>query len=92
MRVFAYIRVSTVRQGTQGSSLQEQRAAIERYVAQHQLEIPAWFEEQETAAKSGRPVFRTMINALGQGQADGIVIHKIDRSARNLRDWADLAN
>src|SRR5207244_2409004 len=27
---------------------------------------------------------------LRQGRADGVVIHKIDRSARNLKDWADL--
>jgi DNA invertase Pin-like site-specific DNA recombinase len=27
---------------------------------------------------------------LRKGKADGVMIHKIDRSARNLRDWADL--
>ena len=31
-----------------------------------------------------------MLKQLRQGRADGVVIHKIDRSARNLRDWADL--
>lgn len=47
--VFAYIRVSTVKQGLKGSSLQEQKAAIERYVDQQGLHVVAWFEEQETA-------------------------------------------
>ena len=48
------------------------------------------FEERETAAKRGRPIFTTMLRSLTRGQASGVVIHKIDRSARNLRDWADL--
>jgi len=86
---YGYIRVSTVRQG-EGVSLQQQRAAIEQYAQRHNLEIARWFEELETAAKSGRPVFSEMIKQLKRGSARGVIIHKIDRSARNLRDWADL--
>lgn len=88
-RFFGYIRVSTVKQG-EGVSLAEQRAAIERYAAQHGLDIAEWFEDQETAAKRGRREFGRMLKALARGRADGVVIHKIDRSARNLKDWADL--
>ncbi len=87
---FGYIRVSTQKQGQTGVSLQEQRAAIERYAERHQLTIARWFEERETAAKRGRPIFTTMLKLLKQRKAGGIIIHKIDRSARNLRDWADL--
>jgi len=90
--VFAYIRVSTQKQGVQGSSLQEQRASISAYAAQHGLTIAEWFEEMETAAKGGRPKFRKMIQGLDTGVASGVVIHKIDRGARNLRDWADLGD
>jgi site-specific DNA recombinase len=86
---YGYIRVSTARQGD-GVSLPQQRAAIEQYAQRHGYEIAQWFEEQETAAKSGRPVFGEMIKHLGRGNARGVIIHKIDRSARNLRDWADL--
>jgi site-specific DNA recombinase len=89
-RCFGYIRVSTTRQGEQGVSLQEQRTAIERYARQHDLTIISWYEEQETAAKRGRPKFNQMIKLLRQHKAEGVIIHKIDRSARNLRDWADL--
>ena len=88
--VFAYIRVSTARQGVQGVSLQEQRAAIERYARQHSLHIEEWFEECQTAAKRGRPVFSRMVKELGSKKIGGLVIHKIDRSTRNLKDWADL--
>src|ERR1039457_847246 len=86
---YGYIRVSAARQG-EGVSLQQQRAAIEQYAQRHSLEISRWFEELETAAKSGRPLFSEMIKQLKRGSARGVIIHKIDRSARNLRDWADL--
>ena len=88
--LYAYIRVSTVKQGEKGSSLQEQRTAIENYAVKHGLHIASWFEEKETAAKQGRKIFNQMIKALAKGKAAGVIIHKIDRSARNLKDWADL--
>jgi len=87
---FAYIRVSTVKQGEHGSSLQEQRAAIEAFARRENLSISGWFEEMETAAKLGRTQFTKMIADLERGRASGVIIHKIDRSARNLKDWAHL--
>jgi site-specific DNA recombinase len=89
---FAYIRVSTVKQGEKGSSLTEQRDAIERYAIKQGLCVTEWFEEQETAAKRGRTVFRKMLTRLKKGSAHGLVMHKVDRGARNLADWAELAS
>lgn len=88
---FSYTRVSTTKQGDHGVSLQEQHDAILRYAMRQNLEIIRSFEEQETAAKLGRPVFSEMLRLLKHGKAAGVVIHKIDRGARNLKDWADLA-
>jgi DNA invertase Pin-like site-specific DNA recombinase len=88
--MFAYTRVSTVKQGEKGVSLQEQKDAILRYAKQRNLEIVRWFEERETAAKQGRPAFTYMLKLLRLKVAEGVVIHKIDRSARNLEDWADV--
>jgi len=87
---FAYIRVSTAKQGQHGVSLQEQRDAIERFAEREQITVVSWFEERETAAKRGRPVFNRMLSLLKRGGVDGVLMHKIDRSARNLKDWADL--
>jgi site-specific DNA recombinase len=87
---FAYARVSTPRQGEKGVSLQEQKAAIERYAAIHQLEIARWFEERESAAHTGRAAFSDMLRLLHLGKTQGVIIHKIDRSARNMQDWADV--
>ena len=76
----------------EGVSLEAQTEAIERYAAQHGLNISRWFEEKETAAKQGRPVFSEMVKLLMNGQAQGVIMHKIDRSARNLRDWATVGD
>lgn len=89
---FGYVRVSTIKQGETGVSLQQQREAIERYAQRNSCEVVRWFEEQETAAKQGRPLFNEMMKLLRRGTARGVIIHKIDRSARNLRDWADLGD
>lgn len=87
--VYAYIRVSTTKQG-EGVSLEVQKEAIERYATSNNLSIVQWFEEKETAAKQGRPMFSSLMKLLGKRQASGVIMHKIDRSARNLKDWADL--
>jgi site-specific DNA recombinase len=89
-KYFAYARVSTPRQGEKGVSLPEQKEAIERYARAHGLEIIRWFEERESASQTGRPTFTQMLRLLRRGTVQGVIIHKIDRSARNLEDWADV--
>lgn len=89
---FAYIRVSTVRQGEHGVSLQEQRYAIEQYAQRAGLSIMRWFEERESAAQRGRPAFTAMLQLLRSGKAHGVIFHKIDRSSRNHRDWAEISD
>jgi DNA invertase Pin-like site-specific DNA recombinase len=87
---FGYIRVSTVKQG-EGVSLEAQKEAILGYARRHTLDVAQWFEEKETAAKRGRPIFSQMLKLLQKEDAHGVIMHKIDRGARNLKDWADLA-
>ncbi len=89
-KCFGYIRVSRKKQ-EEGVSLEEQRDAIIAYARKHGIVIVEWFEETITAAKSGRPEFTKMVGLLRKKKAEGVVIHKIDRSARNLHDWADFS-
>ena len=88
---YGYVRVSTVKQG-EGVSLEAQRDAITAFAEKNELTITRWFEEKETAAKRGRPVFSEMIRELKRGRAQGLVVHKIDRSARNFSDWAKIGD
>lgn len=89
-KCFAYIRVSTVKQG-EGVSLEAQREAITVFASRQNIEIVQWFEEKETAAKRGRPIFNKMIADLKKRRADGLVVHKIDRFARNLIDYGKIS-
>ncbi|MEL6503583.1 MAG: recombinase family protein [Pseudomonadota bacterium] len=86
---FGYVRVSTKKQG-EGVSLEAQKEAILHFAERNEIKVVRWFEEQQTAAKSGRPVFNSMLNALKRGGAQGVVMHRIDRSARNFFDWAKI--
>lgn len=90
-KYIAYIRVSTVRQGEKGASLPEQKSVIEGYAQREGLLICQWYEETETAAKVGRILFKKMLHTLERGEAHGLILHKIDRGARNLKDWAALS-
>ncbi len=90
-KCYGYIRVSTVKQGD-GVSLEAQKDAIEAFATRNNLIISKWFEEKETAAKRGRPIFNRMVTELKQKKADGLIIHKIDRSARNFADWAKIGD
>lgn len=87
---FGYIRVSTQKQG-EGVSLEAQKDAILAYAERQGLSVCRWFEEKETAAKSGRRVFNQMLKLLQKRAAAGLIMHRIDRSARNLRDWAAIS-
>lgn len=89
-RYFGYTRVSTDKQGERGVSLGEQKEIIQRYAFHKGLGISRWFEERETASKTGRPIFNAMLSLLKSGHAAGVIIHKVDRGARNFRDWAEI--
>lgn len=89
--VYGYIRVSTKEQ-VSGASLPEQKSAILEFAKKNDLKIIHFYKESKTAAKKGRPFFIEMIKNLKEGKADGVIMHKIDRSARNLHDWASIGD
>jgi DNA invertase Pin-like site-specific DNA recombinase len=86
----AYIRISDERRQGQGASLDAQRHAIAQYAERKDLRIGKWVEERETAAATGRPLFTELIRDLRAHKYAGLILHKIDRGARNLDDWTDL--
>lgn len=90
-RCYGYARVSTAKQG-EGVSLEAQKEAIAAFAERHGFSIVRWFEEKETAAKRGRPIFDGMVKDLLRHKADGLIVHKIDRSARNFTDWAKIGD
>lgn len=91
-KYYAYLRVSTARQGEEGVSIPEQKRAILEYATKRGFQVAESLEEHVSAAKRGRPVFDKLVKNLKSTGTGGIIIHKIDRGARNLRDWADIAD
>jgi len=99
-RFFAYIRVSHPSQDDEksadsketreGASFTEQRSVIARYAEREGLAIIEWFREVESAAVRGRRIFAAMAKRLRKGEAEGFIVHKVDRSSRNYHDWADI--
>lgn len=84
---FGYIRASTQKQ-REGVSLEAQKEAVAGFASRHELTVTKWFEEMQTAAKGGCPKFNQVLRHLRRGGAEGVTIHKVDRAARNPRDWA----
>lgn len=89
---YAYVRTSTVKQGIEGVSLEVQEAQARSFARQRGLEIKRVFVEMETAAKQGRPLFTQMMQELRSEQAEGLILHKVDRGARTLREWSDITD
>ena len=90
---FGYIRVSTQKQG-EGVSLEAQKDAITAFASRNDLTITIkWFEEKGNRRQErATDLLNEMLRQLKRGKATGLIMHKIDRSARNPRDWADISD
>lgn len=91
MKVIGYVRVSTEEQATNGQSLDAQRAKLDAYAKLYDLELVAVVEDAGQSAKSlNRPGLQTALAALRRGEADGVLIAKLDRLTRSVADWQAL--
>lgn len=91
MKVIGYIRVSTDEQATAGVSLDAQRAKLEQYCALYDLELVDVVVDAGVSAKNlRREGLQSALAALDAGNADGLLVAKLDRLTRSVRDLADL--
>lgn len=90
-RVVAYVRVSTEAQADIGVSLDAQRAKVAQYAALYDLDIVTVIEDAGQSAKSlQRPGLARVLAMLEAGEADGLLIAKLDRLTRSVRDLGTL--
>ena len=82
MRIVAYERVSTARQGASGLGIEAQRQAIGRFAVERGAELIARFTEVESGRDPDRP---ELARALHLAKVTGatLVIAKLDRLSRN---------
>ena len=72
--IYGYARVSTVKQGKNGNSLDEQRALLMAAGAQEIV------TDSYTGTKMERPAFTGLLERLQEG--DTLIVTKLDRFAR----------
>lgn len=89
--VVGYARVSTSEQGDSGAGLEAQRAAIRAEAARHGWTLAA-IHEDVASGKSlkRRPGLDAALAAVESGEAGGLIVSKLDRLSRSVRDFADL--
>ena len=91
MKVIGYIRVSTEEQASEGVSLAAQAAKLRAYADLYDLEMVAVIEDAGMSAKSlRRPGLQQALEMLQAGEAEGLVIAKLDRLTRSVADWNTL--
>lgn len=93
MKLIGYPRVSTEEQAAEGISLDAQRARLEAYCSAFGHELVEVIADAGVSAKSlKRPGLRRALKMLRAGQADGLLVVKLDRLTRSIRDLVDLVD
>jgi DNA invertase Pin-like site-specific DNA recombinase len=93
LRVVGYTRVSTEEQATGGFSLDAQATKIRQYCELYELDLMRIEPDPGFSGKTlDRPGVAAVLAELRKrkGGADGLVVPKLDRLTRSLRDWQHL--
>ncbi len=91
MRAVAYVRVSTDKQATDGVSLDMQAAKVRMYAELYGIELVEVIVDEGASAKSlDRDGLSRALSLLDSGEADGLIVYKLDRLTRSVRDLGDL--
>lgn len=93
-RAIGYVRVSTEEQAAEGVSLAAQRAKLAGYAVANELELVAIVADEGISAKraDNRPALQQALERIRAGEADALVVVKLDRLSRSTRDVLDLAD
>ncbi len=87
------MRVSTDKQAEHGVSLDAQVAKIQAYAALYDLDIVATEVDAGLSACSlERPALTRALAAMKSGRADGLIVVKLDRLTRSVRDLGALVD
>jgi DNA invertase Pin-like site-specific DNA recombinase len=88
--VVGYVRVSTEEQADSGLGLAAQRAAVAAEAERRGWTLVAVHEDALSGNSLDRPGLAAALGAVETGEAAGIVVAKLDRLSRSLKDFALL--
>ncbi len=92
-KVIGYVRVSTEGQADGGVSLEAQRQKLAAYALALDLELVDVIEDAGYSAKTlARPGLQVALKALADGRASGLLVVKLDRLTRSVRDLGTLVD
>ena len=90
-QTIAYLRVSTEDQATNGVSLAAQEERIRAYCVATKRQLDEVVIDDGHSAKSlKRPGMQRILAGIRAGKIDAVVVLKLDRLTRSVRDLADL--
>jgi DNA invertase Pin-like site-specific DNA recombinase len=89
MKIIAYFRVSTIKQGRSGLGLEGQQAAVEEFARRTGARTIASYTEVESGKRADRPELAKALAHARRSKAT-LVVAKLDRLARNLAFLAAL--
>lgn len=82
-KVAVYCRVSTY---DQEKGLKSQEKALMDYCSNHDFGNLIWYKDKTTGSKIDRPAFNKLQKAIFDGKVDTVVVWKLDRLSRSLKD------
>ena len=90
-RAVAYMRVSTTKQADEGVSLEAQRAKLIAYAALYDVVLVEVIVDAGVSAKTlDRPGLAKALGMIRSGRADALLVVKLDRLTRSVRDLGQL--
>jgi len=93
MKVALYIRVSTEDQAKEGYSLEVQREYLESFAMREGYEIfKVYCDDGISAYSTRRPALQELLEDAKQKKFDLVLVYKIDRFSRNLKDLLNLVD
>lgn len=80
-QIAVYLRVSTT-----GQTLDSQRAEVDRWLVGHGIANAIFFTDHSTGDNLDRPGFDALQSAIFHGEVSTVVVYKLDRLARTMKD------
>ncbi len=90
IKYFLYARKSSESEDKQVASIPSQISELKNLAKDKNLKITDIYTEEKSAKAPGRPIINEMLDAIQNGQANGIICWKLDRLARNPIDGGKI--
>lgn len=90
-KAVGYLRVSSDKQADHGVSLDAQRTKLTAYAALYDIELVTIIVDAGVSAKTlQRPGLQQALGMLRHGEADALLVAKLDRLTRSVKDLGTL--